>query len=51
MEYRRLGSTGLKVSEIGLGGNNFGWKNDEKDSIAVIGPGNNRSSPEAKETE
>ena len=24
MEYRRLGSSGLKVSEVGLGGNNFG---------------------------
>ncbi len=24
MEYRRLGNSGLKVSEIGLGGNNFG---------------------------
>jgi len=36
MEYRRLGNSGLKVSEIGLGGNNFGWWADEPTSIAVI---------------
>ena len=36
MEYRSLGSSGLKVSEIGLGGNNFGWYADEKTSIEVI---------------
>jgi len=36
MEYRRLGSSGLKVSEVGLGGNNFGWWADEKTSITVI---------------
>lgn len=36
MEYRRLGSSGLKVSEIGLGGNNFGARADEKTSINVI---------------
>lgn len=36
MEYRRLGYTGLKVSEIGLGGNNFGRLADEQTSIAVI---------------
>ena len=36
MEYRRLGSSGLKVSEIGLGGNNFGWWADEPTSAAVI---------------
>jgi aryl-alcohol dehydrogenase-like predicted oxidoreductase len=36
MEYRRLGSSGLKVSEVGLGGNNFGWWADEPTSAAVI---------------
>ena len=36
MEYRSLGSSGVKVSEIGLGGNNFGWYADEQTSIAVI---------------
>jgi len=36
MEYRRLGKSGLKVSEVGLGGNNFGWWADEPTSFAVI---------------
>ena len=36
MEYRRLGNSGLKVSEVGLGGNNFGWWADEETSIPVI---------------
>jgi len=36
MEYRRLGNSGLKVSEIGLGGNNFGWYADLQTSIEVI---------------
>ncbi len=36
MECRKIGNTGLKVSEIGLGGNNFGWWADEPTSIAVI---------------
>jgi len=36
MEYRKLGNSGLKVSEIGLGGNNFGWLSDEATSISVI---------------
>jgi aryl-alcohol dehydrogenase-like predicted oxidoreductase len=36
MEYRRLGNSGLKVSEIGLGGNVFGKWADEQTSIAVI---------------
>jgi len=36
MKYRSLGLSGLKVTEIGLGGNNFGWYADEQTSIAVI---------------
>jgi len=36
MEYRKLGNSGLKVSEIGLGGNNFGWWANEQNSITVI---------------
>ncbi len=36
MEYRNLGSSGLKVSALGLGANNFGWWADEQTSIAVI---------------
>ena len=36
MEYRKLGDSGLKVSEIGLGGNRFGWRADEETSVAVI---------------
>ena len=36
MEYRKLGESELKVSEIGLGGNNFGDWADEQTSIAVV---------------
>jgi aryl-alcohol dehydrogenase-like predicted oxidoreductase len=36
MEYRNLGKTGLKVSILGLGANNFGWWIDEQASAAVI---------------
>lgn len=36
MEYRNLGGSGLKVSVLGLGGNNFGWWIDEQRSVAVI---------------
>ncbi len=36
MEYRKLGNSGLRVSEISLGGNNFGWYADEGTSNGVI---------------
>jgi aryl-alcohol dehydrogenase-like predicted oxidoreductase len=36
MEYRALGKSRLIVSELGLGGNNFGWWADEQTSTAVI---------------
>ncbi|MFC2068072.1 aldo/keto reductase [Chloroflexota bacterium] len=36
MEYRRIGSSGLKVTEVGLGGNNFGVSADEETSINII---------------
>jgi aryl-alcohol dehydrogenase-like predicted oxidoreductase len=36
MEYRSLGNSGLKVSALGLGANNFGWWVDETASAAVI---------------
>lgn len=36
MEYRKLGDSGLKVSEIGLGTNTFKWVIDEPTSITVV---------------
>lgn len=36
MEYRNLGRSGLKVSTVGLGCNNFGWTIGLEDSRAVI---------------
>ena len=36
MEYRRLGNSGLKITEVSLGGNNFGWVLNEQDSLKVI---------------
>lgn len=36
MEYRRLGNSGLRVSEVSLGGNRFGWQVGEQASIAII---------------
>jgi aryl-alcohol dehydrogenase-like predicted oxidoreductase len=36
VEYRRLGHSGLKVSVVGLGGNNFGGAADEERSASVI---------------
>ncbi len=36
MEYRRLGRTGLKVSELCMGTMQFGWTADESTSHAVL---------------
>jgi aryl-alcohol dehydrogenase-like predicted oxidoreductase len=36
MEYRRLGRTGLKVSELCLGTMQFGWTTDEANSTKVM---------------
>ena len=36
MEYRRLGASGLKVSEVGLGCNNFGMRIDQAGTNAVV---------------
>ena len=36
MKYRRLGDSGLKVSEIGLGCNNFGMRIDQAQTITVV---------------
>jgi aryl-alcohol dehydrogenase-like predicted oxidoreductase len=36
MQYRRLGNSGLKVSEVGLGCNNFGMLIDEAKTTAVV---------------
>ncbi len=36
MEYRRIGKSGLRVSAVGLGGNNFGGRAGEQASIDVI---------------
>ncbi len=36
MQYRQLGRTGLKVSELCLGAMNFGWTTSEADSQAVL---------------
>jgi aryl-alcohol dehydrogenase-like predicted oxidoreductase len=36
MEYRRLGETGLKVSELCLGTMQFGWTADEPTSLQVL---------------
>jgi aryl-alcohol dehydrogenase-like predicted oxidoreductase len=36
MEYRNLGNSGLKVSEVGLGCNNFGMRIDQDGTTAVV---------------
>jgi aryl-alcohol dehydrogenase-like predicted oxidoreductase len=36
MEYRKLGNSGLEVSLLGLGTNNFGARSDEQESARVI---------------
>lgn len=36
MEYRRLGKTGLKVSELCLGSMQFGWTADEANSHQIL---------------
>jgi aryl-alcohol dehydrogenase-like predicted oxidoreductase len=36
VEYRYLGRSGLQVSVVGLGGNNFGRRVDEERTIAVV---------------
>jgi aryl-alcohol dehydrogenase-like predicted oxidoreductase len=36
MQMRHIGSCGLRVSTVGLGGNNFGWKIDQEASNQVV---------------
>jgi aryl-alcohol dehydrogenase-like predicted oxidoreductase len=36
MEYRKLGRTGLEVSELALGTMQFGWTTDEENAFAVM---------------
>ncbi len=37
MEQRHVGQSGLRVSTVGLGCNNFGWKIDQQASDRVVG--------------
>lgn len=36
MEYRYLGNTGIKVSELGIGTMQFGWTTDEKSAAIIL---------------
>jgi aryl-alcohol dehydrogenase-like predicted oxidoreductase len=36
VEYRNLGNSGLKVSAVGLGCNNFGIRNDAEQTRAIV---------------
>jgi aryl-alcohol dehydrogenase-like predicted oxidoreductase len=36
VEYRNLGNSGLKVSAVGLGCNNFGMRNDAEQTRAIV---------------
>jgi aryl-alcohol dehydrogenase-like predicted oxidoreductase len=36
MEYRNLGRSGLQVSVVGLGCNNFGRRNDQEETAAIV---------------
>ncbi|THF75137.1 aldo/keto reductase [Cohnella fermenti] len=36
MNYRKLGASGLKVSELGLGTNSFGKRADKEESIRIV---------------
>jgi len=36
MEQRNLGRSGLQVSAVGLGCNNFGWRCDQAQTVAVV---------------
>ncbi len=36
MKTRRLGTSGLKVSEVGLGCNNFGMRSDQRETQSVV---------------
>ena len=36
MQTRHIGRSGLKVTTVGLGCNNFGWKIDQQASNSVV---------------